>query len=139
MDAICRKCGVTYQAKRKTSKYCEKSCRSAYNQQVKRGQAPANPLTNNEAYLLEIVLEIAGLAAAIWAEQQAGATGLSLDSFERLGRCARVGGLGKIGLLKERYQARKRFEEQKLRGRKKPLKPGNAPAEEAGEGFSSNN
>ena len=80
--------------------------------------------------MLEIVLEIAGLAAAIWAEQQAGATGLSLASFERLGRCARVGELAEISLLKERYEARRRFEKQKLRGRKKPLIPGSAPEKE---------
>jgi len=138
MDAICRKCGSPYQAKRRTSKYCRKSCKSAYNQQVKRGQAPANPLTNDEAYLLEIVLEIAELSAAIWAEQQAGATGLSITSFERLGRCARVETLERVKLLKERLEAKKRFEGQRLRSKKKQSPPGNAPEGEADGGVSGN-
>jgi hypothetical protein len=139
MDAICRKCGRPYQAKRKTSKYCKKSCRSAYNQQVKRGQAPANSLTNDEGFLLEIVLEIAGLAATIWAEQQAGATRLSVASFEHLQRCAQVESSIEVKLLKERYETSKRLEGRKFRAKKPPLKPKNAPEAKTGMIFSSNN
>jgi hypothetical protein len=123
MDVICRKCGALYQAKRKTSKYCKKSCRSAYNQQVKRGLALANPLSADEAYLLEITLEIVGVAAMIWTEVRYGAATLSLASIERLGRCARIGTLDEIKQLQARYAEKKRLDAKKQWTKKKPTKP----------------
>jgi hypothetical protein len=123
MDAICRKCGVLYQAKRRTSKYCKKSCRSAYNQQVKRGLALANPLSADEAYLLEITLEVVGVAAMIWTEVQRGAASLPIASVERLGRCARIGTLDEIKQLQARYAEKKRLDTKKQWTKKKPTKP----------------
>jgi hypothetical protein len=123
MDAICRKCGNSYQAKRRTSKYCKKSCRSAYNQQVKRGLALANPLSDDEASLLEIVQEVVQLAATIWAEVQTGAARLSIPSIERLGRCARIGTLDKVKELQERYAEKQRLNAKKQQAKKKPAKP----------------
>lgn len=123
MEAICRKCGRSYQAKRRTSKYCKKSCRSAYNQQVKRGLALGNPLSADEAYLLEITQEVVQLAATIWAEVQAGVAHLPLSSIERLGRCARVGTLDRVKQLQERYAEKQRLDAKKQGVVKKPQKP----------------
>jgi hypothetical protein len=127
MDAICRKCGVLYHAKRRTSKYCKKSCRSAYNQHVKRGLALANPLSADEAYLLETTLEVVGLAAMIWTEVRYGAATLSMASIERLGRCARIGTLDEITQLQARYAEKKRLDAKKQRTKKKPTKPASEP------------
>jgi hypothetical protein len=123
MDAICRKCGSSYQAKRKTSKYCKKSCRSSYNQQVKRGLALANPLSDDEAYLLEIALEVVALAAIIWDEVKTGAASLSIPSAERLGRCARVGTLDRIRQLQGRYAEKQLLDAKKQVPKKKPTQP----------------
>ncbi len=123
MESICRKCGNTYQAKRSTSRYCKKSCRSAYNQQVKRGLALVNPLSTDEAYLLEITLEVVALAATIWAEVQTGAAHVSIPSIERLGRCARVGTLDKVQQLQGRYAEKQRLDAKKQQVKKKSTKP----------------
>jgi hypothetical protein len=90
---------------------------------VKRGLAVANPLSNDEAYLLEITQEVVQLAATIWAESEAGLIRLSLSSAELLGKCARVGALDRVKQLQERYAEKQRLDAKKQGVVKKPKKP----------------
>jgi hypothetical protein len=76
---------------------------------VKRGQAIANPLSERETYLLEVVLEVAELAASIWAEISSETGRLSIANAERLGRCAGAAQWERIRQLKERYEQMKRL------------------------------
>lgn len=83
----------------------------------------ANPLSNDEAYLLEITQEVVQLAATIWAESEAGLIRLSLSSAELLGKCARVGALDRVKQLQERYAEKQRLDAKKQGVVKKPKKP----------------
>jgi hypothetical protein len=123
MDAICRKCGNTYQAKRSTSKYCKKSCRSAYNQQVKRGLALANPLSNDEAFLLNVLLDVVYLAAAVLDEARTTTTSLSNLNLTRLRTCVQVKEYGLIKQLQGRYAEKQRLDAKKQQATKKPTRP----------------
>jgi hypothetical protein len=90
---------------------------------VKRGLAVAKPLTSDEAWLLEITLDVVALGAAIWDEVLSGAAHLSLASAERLGRCAGVGMLDKIKQLQGRYAESQRLDVKRQQANKKPVKP----------------